>query len=58
MKTIFNSKTMWAGGATVLLGILEHFNVVTFVQNNSGVILVLIGIGFIILRKLTKQEIQ
>jgi hypothetical protein len=58
MKTIFNSKTIWAGAATVLLGILEHFNVVTFVQNNAGAILVLIGIGFIILRKLTRKEIQ
>ena len=58
MKTIFNSKTMWAAFAVVILGILEHFDVVTVVQKNSGAILVLIGIGFIILRKLTRKEIQ
>jgi hypothetical protein len=58
MKTILKSKTMWAGAAVTVLGLLEQFDVTTIVEGNSGIITIVIGIAIIILRNVTKEAIQ
>ena len=58
MKTLLTSKTMWAGAAVTILGLLEQFDVTSIVADNSGWITAVIGIAIIILRKITTKAIQ
>jgi len=58
VKSWVLSKTIWFGAGITVLGVLELLGWTTdFIVKFIGFILVAIGLGIIVLRKLTKQGI-